>query len=176
VDNAGSVAILLELARVLPGEVGDGVELILLSTGAEEDHMVGAMRWLDNHADDLVGRPVYCLNFDGAGSPGRLVLLERFGFGRMFSPEMSTAARRAAARLGLHIRGILTPPAMGIDAIPFAHRGVPCLTIASGAVGRATLAVHSAGDRAELLDAATLEDAARLGFEILLELERDEGA
>ncbi len=170
VDNAGSVAILVELARVLPGEVDDGVELILLSTGAEEDHMVGAMRWLDNHAEHLVGRPVYCLNFDGAGSPGRLVLLERFGFGRMFSPEMSRAARRAAARLGLHIRGILTPPAMGIDAIPFVHRGVPCLTIASGAVGRATLAVHSAGDRAELLDAATLECAARLGFETLLEL------
>jgi len=174
VDNAGSVAILLELARVLPGEVDDGVELIFLSTGAEEDHMVGAMRWLDDHADELAGRPVYCLNFDGAGSPGRLVLLERFGFGKMFSPEMSRAARRAAARLGLRIRGIVTPPAMGIDAIPFIHRGVPCLTIASGSVGRATLAVHSAEDRAELLDAETLEAAARLGFETLLELANDQ--
>ena len=33
VDNGGSVAILLELARVLPREVGDDVELIFLSTG-----------------------------------------------------------------------------------------------------------------------------------------------
>ena len=47
---------------------------------------------------------------------------------------------------------------------------------ARGDIGRATLAVHSSRDRAQLLDASTLEDAARLGFEILLELERDEGA
>jgi acetylornithine deacetylase/succinyl-diaminopimelate desuccinylase-like protein len=141
VDNAGSVAILLELARVLPSVVDDDVDLIFLSTGAEEDHMVGAMRWLDAHLDRSSDQPVYCLNFDGAGSPGRLVLLER--------------------------------SAMGIDAIPFAHRGVPCLTVSSGSLDRATMAVHSANDRAEHLDSATLDRAARLGFEILLELARD---
>jgi hypothetical protein len=35
------------------------------------------------------------------------------------------------------------------------------------------MAVHSANDRAEHLDAATLECAARLGFEMLLELARE---
>ncbi len=44
VDNAGSVGVLLELARVLPGRTPAGVELVFLSPGAEEDHMVGAMR------------------------------------------------------------------------------------------------------------------------------------
>jgi len=167
VDNAGSVAILLELARVLPAEAGDDIELIFLSTGAEEDHMVGAIRWLDAHPPE---GPVYCLNYDGAGSPGRLVLLERYGFGRMFSPQMSAAARRAAAALGYRIRGILQPPAMGIDAIPFCHRGIPCLTVASGSLGRATASVHSANDHADHLDTATLEAAAKLGRATLLEL------
>jgi Zn-dependent M28 family amino/carboxypeptidase len=134
--------------------------------------MVGAMRWLDAHHQELEGRPAYCLNFDGAGAPGRLVLLERYGFGRRFSPVMSAAARRAATRLGLEPRGILHPPGMGIDAIPFAHRGIPCLTVSSGSLGRATAAVHSANDRADHLDAATLETAARLGLETLLELAR----
>ena len=170
VDNAGSVAILLELARVLPSVVDDDVDLIFLSTGAEEDHMVGAMRWLDAHLDRSSDQPVYCLNFDGAGSPGRLVLLERYGFGRMFTAAMSAAARRAAERLGYRLRSVMTPPAMGIDAIPFAHRGVPCLTVSSGSLDRATMAVHSANDRAEHLDAATLERAARLGLGILLDL------
>jgi acetylornithine deacetylase/succinyl-diaminopimelate desuccinylase-like protein len=170
VDNAGSVAILLELARVLPGELKDDVELIFLATGAEEDHMVGAMRWLDSHQQQLAGGTVYCLNYDGAGSPGRLVLLERYGFGKLFSAEMSAAARRAAARLGYRLRSVTMPPAMGIDAIPFAHRGIPCLTVSSGSLDRATMAVHSANDRAEHLDAATLEAAARLGLEILVDL------
>ncbi|MGB5816051.1 MAG: M28 family peptidase, partial [Thermoanaerobaculia bacterium] len=65
VDNAGSVGVLMELARVLPGELPADVEAIFLSTGAEEDHMVGAMRWLDRHLSLLAGRPTYALNLDG---------------------------------------------------------------------------------------------------------------
>jgi len=156
VDNAGSLAILLELARTLPDGMPDDVELVFLSTGAEEDHMVGAMRWLDQHAGDLGGRTVYCLNFDGAGAPGRLVLLERYGVGRLFSATLSAAARRAADRLGVRVLGVLQPPGLGIDAIPFAHRGIPCLTLASGSLGRATMSVHSAADAAANLDPTAL--------------------
>jgi hypothetical protein len=170
VDNAGSVAIVLELARTLPAEVSPEVELVFLSTGAEEDHMVGAMRWLDAQGHRFEDRPVYCLNFDGAGAPGRTVLIERFGFGRLFSKTMSDAARSAATRLGIPVRGIVMLPAMGIDAIPFAHKGIPCLTFSSGSLGRATMSVHSANDRAEHLDAETLGRISKLASETAREL------
>jgi hypothetical protein len=170
VDNGGSLAILLELARTLPELVHDRVELVFLSTGAEEDHMVGAMRWLDATADGLVGRPVFCLNLDGAGAPGRVVLIERFGFGRRFSPVLSRVARQAARELGIRVRGILMLPGLGIDAIPFAHRGIDCLTLASGSLGRATMSVHSARDIPDHLDPATLECVFRLAQHIVLEL------
>ncbi len=133
--------------------------------------MVGAMRWLDAHAQELAGRPgraggaqkeVWVLNFDGAGNPGRVCLLERFGYGRWFSRHLSAVARRQAERLGIRVRGVLMPPAMGIDAIPFAHRGVDCLTFSSGSLGRATLAIHSAGDVAELLDRDAVKRTAQL--------------
>ncbi len=166
VDNAGSVGVLIELARLLPRSVDPRVELLFVSPGAEEDHMVGAMRWLDAHAGELHGRPVYALNFDGAGIPGRVVLLERFGLGRRFSAELSRVARDAAGRLGLPVRGVYLPPAMGIDAIPFAHRGIPCLTLASGSLGRASLAVHSAGDVAANLDREALDEVAALAVEM----------
>lgn len=162
VDNAGSVAILLELARLLPERLDPEIELIFLSPGAEEDHMVGAMRWLDAHHGELEGRPVWAVNLDGAGIPGRVVLLERYGFGRRFSPHLSRVARDAAADLGLAPRGVLLPPAMGIDAIPFAHRGIDCLTLSSGSLGRAALAVHSADDVAAHLDGDALADVALL--------------
>jgi hypothetical protein len=169
VDNAGSVAIVLSVASRLIKELADDVELVVLSTGAEEDHMVGAMRWLDAHADSLQ-IPAFCLNFDGAGAPGRAVLIERYGFGRLFSAEMSAAARRAADRLEINPRGIVMLPGIGIDAIPFAHRGIPCLTLASGSLGKATMSVHSANDKAEHLDPDTLAEIADLAYETLVEL------
>jgi acetylornithine deacetylase/succinyl-diaminopimelate desuccinylase-like protein len=171
VDNAGSVAIALAVARRLIVELADDIELVILSTGAEEDHMIGAMRWLDVHAKSLVS-PAYCLNFDGAGAPGRAVLIERYGFGRPFSAEMSAAARRASDRLGLRPRGIVMLPGMGIDSIPFAHRGIPCLTLSSGSLGKATMSVHSASDRAEHLDPDTLAEVADLAYETMMELSR----
>jgi len=172
VDNAGSVAIILAVAKRMVGELDDGVELLVLSTGAEEDHMIGAMRWLDVHAESMVP-PVYCLNLDGAGAPGRAVLIERYGFGRLFSAEMSAAARRAADRLGIKPRGIVMLPGIGIDSIPFAHRGIPCLTLSSGSLGKATMSVHSANDRAEHLDPDTLAEISDLAYETLKELARN---
>lgn len=170
VDNAGSVGILVELARILPPRAATDVDLWFLSPGAEEDHMVGAMRWLDAHFDEVGGRPVWVLNLDGAGIPGRVALLERFGFGRRFSAELSRLARAVARREGIAVRGVLLPPAMGIDAIPFAHRGLPSLTLASGSLGRAALSVHSARDVAEHLDRWALDEAARLAAGMALAL------
>jgi Zn-dependent M28 family amino/carboxypeptidase len=169
VDNAGSVGIIEDVARrLIPALPGD-VELLVLSTGAEEDHMIGAIRWLDAHAEQLP-RPTFCLNLDGAGAPGREVLITRYGFGRCFAPAISAAARRAAARLGLRPRAILMLPGLGIDAIPFAHRGIPCLTFASGSLGRATLSVHSKHDTVENLDPVTLGRIADLVYETSMEL------
>jgi Peptidase family M28 len=175
VDNAGSVAIVLELARRLPGAFPPDVELVFLFPGAEEDHMVGAMRWLDAHRSELVGRPAYALNFDGAGAPGRLVLLEWFGFGRAFAPTVAAAARRAAAGLGLRVRRVLLPPAQGVDAIPFVHRGVECLTLTSGELGPAVWNVHSTGDRPELLDPEVLARVVRLAEATVHELLAGDG-
>jgi Zn-dependent M28 family amino/carboxypeptidase len=131
--------------------------------------MVGAMRWLDVHAESVVS-PIYCLNLDGAGAPGRAVLIERYGFGRLFSAEMSAAARRASDRLGIKPRGIVMLPGIGIDSIPFAHRGIPCLTLSSGSLGKATMSVHSTNDHAEHLDPDTLAEIADLAYETLVEI------
>jgi acetylornithine deacetylase/succinyl-diaminopimelate desuccinylase-like protein len=155
VDNAGSLAIVLELASRLT-DLPDDVELIVLLTGAEEDHMVGAMRWLARHREELAKRPACALNFDGAGAPGRPVLITRFGLGRRFAPNLERTAVEGARRARLPIRRIIMVPGVGIDAIPFAHRRIECLTLASGSLGRATSAVHSAGDVADNLDGPTM--------------------
>ncbi len=176
VDNAGSVGILVELASALPGRAPTDVDLWFLSPGAEEDHMVGAMRWLNAYAEELGDRPVWVLNVDGAGIPGRLVLLERFGFGQRFSAELSRLARVVACRQGVAVRGVLLPPAMGVDAIPFAHRGLPSITLASGSLCHAAMAVHSAADVGGNLDRAALDEVARFAAGMALELVATEKA
>ncbi len=172
VDNAGSVAIVRALAGALPSRVPGDVELIFLSPSAEEDHMIGAMRWLDRHREEIRGRPVFALNFDGAGAPGRPVILESYGIFHRFAPEIARVAVGASRRLGLRLRRIWLPPAVGVDAIPFHHRGVPCLTISSGSLGTATMSVHSRHDVAEHLDPEALARCARLGLEVAAELGR----
>lgn len=170
VDNAGSVGIVLEMARRLPAELPDDVDLVFLCPGAEEDHMIGAMRWLDAHADALRKRPLYALNFDGAGNPGAAVIIERYGLGHRFSRRLARVAAEEARRRTVPLRRIWLPPAVGIDAIPFHHRGLECLTFSSGSLNRATLAVHSAGDVAGNLDPDTLARVAELARRVCHEL------
>ena len=62
------------------------------------------------------------------------------------------------------------PPAMGIDAIPFARRGIECLTLASGRLGPALLAVHSSRDLPDHLDLEALERTATLSLALLQEV------
>ena len=58
----------------------------------------------------------------------------------------------------------------GIDAIPFAHRGLECLTFSSGSLDKATIAVHSANDVADHLDPDTLGRIATLARELARDL------
>lgn len=118
--------------------------------------MVGAMRWLDLHVEELEKLRTDCFNFDGAGSPGRVVLITRYGIGRAFAPGLERMTVTAAREMGTPIRRIVMAPAVGIDAIPFAHRGIECLSFSSGSLGQATYAVHSAGDVAGNLDGGTM--------------------
>ncbi len=129
--------------------------------------MVGAMRWLDGNldAERAVCDDVIAINMDGAGIPGRAAAMRWFGFGRHFGPTIVRAAGEASTVLEIPMRFIWLPPAIGVDAIPFVHRGVECVTFTSGSLGRATLAVHSAGDVADNLSEQALEDVYRLVHE-----------
>jgi hypothetical protein len=129
--------------------------------------MVGAMRYLDRHADELETCPTLALNFDGAGSPGRTVLITRDGLGRRFAPELERMALESATAVGVPVRRIFMAPAVGIDALPFAHRGIECLSISSGSLGAATMAVHSINDVAEHLDGETMSRIADLAEDLV---------
>jgi len=79
-DNASGVAVLLELARTLPGDADlAGVDLVFLATGAEEIGLCGSMRWAQAHAADLNRDRTVVINLDSVGVGRQLLAVDVHG-------------------------------------------------------------------------------------------------
>jgi hypothetical protein len=169
VDNAGSVAVLLELARTMPVALPDDVELVFLSPVRGGSH--GRRHALATCTPTTSsGRPAYSLNLDGAGAPATWCSREVRSRASVLRGHVGSGA------LG---RGPARRPRSGVHAAawpgdrrhPFVHRGIPCLTLASGSLGRATMSVHSsAADAAANLDSTALAAVFQLATHTVDEL------
>ncbi|RMG43840.1 MAG: M28 family peptidase [Acidobacteria bacterium] len=152
-DNAASLAVLLELARRLAGPEGPPAGVRLVLTGAEEHLMAGARRLAADRSLRSAREPLV-LNLDGVGAPGPVgVAGER---------SLRRRVLRLAREAGIPARRAPLPPGTGTDALPLAWAGLRAVTLTSGRLSRAVLRVHSPADRPDGLDAASLAAAFRL--------------
>lgn len=162
-DNASGVGVLLELARA---GMSQKARCIFLATGAEEYGMCGALRYIQQHAEEYNKHQVFVLNLDGLGVGNSVDVITRYGI-----PPLRTARKPAEAlqasgeALGINVRERYFPIGVGFDSIPIASRGFEAVTLTSGDVGKVALKVHSKHDRGELLNVASLQ---RVGELILL--------
>lgn len=161
-DNAGSVAVALDLARRLAVRPVPDVEAVVVLTGAEEALMAGARLVAPRLAREAARRPTLVLNLDGVGAPGRV--------GLVGPRSLVDWGLRAAGAAGVRARRMRWPPVTRTDADVFEAAGLPALTLTSGGVSRAALAVHSRHDRIEGLDPAALAAAAALAARLVEEL------
>jgi hypothetical protein len=154
-DNASGVAALLEVAarlraRAARGELALERDVVFAAWSGEElgllgsSHFVGALGGGDPHAGAPAAAPVAAyLNMDMVGRLRGEALV--YGVGT--SPAWPGVVERAAApgRLALGTRkdGLLPT-----DATPFALRGVPVLSVFTGAHAE----YHTPRDTADLLD------------------------
>ncbi len=98
VDNAGSVGIVLELAKVFRETPPAHLRLTFLFTGAEEWGLQGALRYLDRHRAELDRENTYFLNLDGVGiHDGRPVILQANP--KSWGKEMQEIARKTGIPL-----------------------------------------------------------------------------
>jgi len=95
-DNAASVAVVLDAARVLLQSPLDHIEVWLAFTGAEETDHGGLKALLRDHGDEM--RNALFVDLEGVGS-GEIVYLARQGLCSHYRPDpgLLTVARRVAS-------------------------------------------------------------------------------
>ena len=78
IDNATSVAILLEISKLLKIEPPKNLKVTFLITAAEETGLHGAADYMNRHSNELDPATTFFLNYDGVGS-GKNSVLTAYG-------------------------------------------------------------------------------------------------
>ncbi len=151
VDNAGSLAVALELARRIARTPEPEAELVVVFTGAEELLMCGARQLVRERGEAWREGTALIVNLEALGVPGPL------GVQGAREPAQRALAEVAAAGARGRLIGVL--PAAMSDAWPLARAGFPVVTLTAGSLSRAIRAIHTPRDRAEQLDPTALERA-----------------
>lgn len=119
-DAASGVAVLLELARVLPKDLDKRIELVMLD--AEDNGEIPGWNWClgsEIYAAGLTGKPDAVVIIDMIGDADLNIYREQFSDQGLTSEIFKTAAR-------LKVRQFIDEPkyAMDDDHIPFIRRGM----------------------------------------------------
>ena len=72
-DNASSVGILLELAKILKNNPPKNIDICLLFTGAEEEGLIGASAFIQKHFFELDSKKDLFLNLDSPANKRLMV-------------------------------------------------------------------------------------------------------
>jgi Zn-dependent M28 family amino/carboxypeptidase len=170
-DNAGSVGTLLALAETLRHDEFQHIDVVFVSTGAEELGLLGAYAFLRAWGEKCRPTHTWFLNFDLLGVPGVLRLLEG---ARLLQRPRSRYARliqQTAQQLGtpLQLQPIL--PGALLDHIPFSRQGFQATSLIS--VSKQSSLVHTEKDTIDLVDPQGLTEAGNLVMNVIQALEND---
>lgn len=166
-DNGSGLALVLALAREVPARLRGKANLIVLSTGAEELGMCGALRFAERHRGGLSRESLVALNFDTLGARGPVLHAgDAAGHGALLRD-----LREALAARGIGFAKIPLLLGAGMDHQPLNAAGLPTVSLTQ-ALGPAALVVHRPTDRLDRVDPDLL---ARVGEAVLAALEAEIG-
>jgi hypothetical protein len=162
-DNLSAVALLVALAERLRDAPIDGVRIVLLSAGAEEELQGGVYGYFADHAPELDPASTYVLAVDTVGSP-QLVMLEGEGTVAMHDytdPSFRDLAAEVADGAGVNLeRGLRSR--FSTDAIVPSRLGFPTVALVSLAPWRAPSNYHLMTDTPENLNYETVSATVEL--------------
>lgn len=167
-DNASGVGIVLELARGCAAGVPDGLDVTFLFTGAEEEGLAGAVRFLQKESVSYKDRETFCVSYDGAGASGKIRVTSRYGIPpKKTSRELAGLIGRFCSERNFACQETYLPVGAGLEQTPVSFRGYDVVTIHSGKLGKAVLSIHSALDRPENLDPRAMEECGKIGLHVV---------
>ena len=154
IDNAGSLAVALEVARRFVADPPPWTELVVVFTGGEEDMLAGVRELARGEALGWDLEPTLVINLDGVGGPGPVGVVGH-------DPAVGWVLDRAS-EAGIGARRICLPPGAATDATILERVCRRVVTLTSGKLSPAILAIHSRRDMPENLDPGALVEAADL--------------
>jgi hypothetical protein len=171
-DNAAGVGVLLTLAAHFVAHPPHRTRLTFLATGAEEEGLVGAMRYIQRHQSEYDLGKTFVINYDMPGTGKRVVIVTSHGL-----PPVKTGRRLQriidqAARKG-NIPVVTSSPLLGagMDQIPIAYRGFEAVGIMGEKLHRAVMQAHSSRDIVDGIDSEAIRMAGSLGITIVEEID-----
>src|SRR5579875_1627072 len=164
-DNLSGVAALVALAEQARQHPLEGLQLLLVSCGAEETLQDGVRGFIAAHRHELDPSRTWFLNLDAVGSP-HLILLE--GEGPIWmedyaGPEWRSLIATVAAERGIGLERGVRARASSDTVIP-SRAGFPSAMIASVTPWRVPANYHLLSDVPERLDYESIADAAELAW------------
>ena len=166
-DNASSVGVMLEIARVVMANDAKK-SVTFLAAGAEEYGMCGALRYVQAHADEYDRENTFVINLDGLGVGNGVNIVTRYGIPPVQTTRVLTDLFQASGEsLGIQVSERYLPIGVGLDSIPIASRGFETVTLTAGDVGRAALKVHSKRDKSNLLSVESLQQVGELIVDVI---------
>ena len=170
-DNLSGVAALVALAEELSQTPVAGVNVLLVSCGAEETLQDGIRAFIARHRHKLAPERTCVINLDPVGSP-HLAMLEAEGPVWMESytgPWLRDLLASCAEREGIELdRGYRARSST--DSVIPSRAGYPTATVVSLTDWRMPSNYHLPSDIPENLDYGTIAGATRLVLAALLEL------
>lgn len=162
-DNASSVAVLLEVARVLGGGPRPRRSILFLTFGAEEHAFNGSFDYVA-HPSFPWERHIAMLNLEKLGrAPGQQLI----GAASSTSPDWQELLTRANRRTGWAVESLLPEVIADTDHYPFAARGLPALTLGTAH----EVDTHLPSDAPEKIDFGLLTQRAQYILAFVRELD-----
>ncbi|MEH3054115.1 MAG: M28 family peptidase [Patulibacter minatonensis] len=172
-DNLSGVAVLVGLAERLRDAPIDGVRIMLVSAGAEEELQGGIYGFLEAHAAQLDPATTRIFAVDTVGSP-QLVMLEGEGPVRMHDYEASfrDLVAEVAEEAGVNMeRGLRSR--FSTDGVVPRQLGIPTVSLVSLAPWRAPSNYHLMTDTPENVVYESVQATVDLSEAIARRLGRD---
>lgn len=174
-DGASAIAVLWELARVLPGRLGN-VTVTLVAFDAEDGWdacypSAGSTVYAESMAAARRRNVTAVVNLDMVGNLS--ASFPREGYSRREAPELVDAVWSIAARRDATAFADRDGGQIGDDHIPFQHAGMPAIDVIHSPEGAAFPPYwHTTRDTLDKLDASMLEQVGRVVEAFLLDADR----
>jgi hypothetical protein len=166
-DNLSAVAATVALAELLRAQPISGLQVLLLSAGAEETLQDGIRGFIERHRHELDPRKTWMLNMDTIGSP-RLIMTEGegpFWMQDYTDPAFRDLIEQCANELGIRLeRGFRARSST--DSVITSRAGYPSTCLGSLNDWQMMSNYHLLSDVPENLDYGTIADATRLAYAV----------